>query len=99
MLQATFLSTLCSATPNPVSRTAHSAYSRALAAPAAAAARTIASTESLSYLANARAAHSARCSMARARGTPAGSVSSSATLIGCGLASVTAASRSRRPWP
>ena len=55
MLQATFLSTLCSTTPNPVSRTAHSAYSRALAAPAAAAARTIASTAGLSYRAKARA--------------------------------------------
>src|ERR1700726_4196733 len=88
-----FLITLCSATPNPVSRTAHSAYSRALAAPAVAAARTIASTESLSYRAKARAAHSARCSMARARGTPAGSVSSSPTLIGPVLNSVPAASR------
>ena len=77
-----FLSTLCSATPNPVSRTAQSAYSRALAAPAAAAARTIASTEALSYRAKARAAHSARCSIARARGTPRGSTSSSDTLIG-----------------
>jgi hypothetical protein len=81
VLHATFLMTLCSTTPNPVSRTAHSAYSRALAAPAAAAARTIASTESLSYRANERAAHSARCSMARARGTPAGSVSSSFTSM------------------
>src|SRR6516164_8041530 len=48
---------LCSTTPNPVSRTAHSA----------------------------------RSSMARARGTPAGSVSNSETLIGCAWASVIAA--------
>src|SRR5579859_116895 len=78
--------TLWSATPNPVSRTAHSAYSRALAAPAWAAACTTRSVACLSYRPNARAAHSARWSMARARGTPAGSVSISKLIASASAA-------------
>ncbi len=45
---ASFLITLCSATPNPVSCTAHSAYRRAWACPALATASAIRSTEGLS---------------------------------------------------
>ena len=45
------------------------------------------STVCLSYRANARAAHSARCSMARARGTPAGSLSTSKLIASDGAAS------------
>src|SRR6516162_6239178 len=89
--------TLCSATPNPVSRTAHSAYSRAFSAPARAAACTTRSTACLSYRANARAAHSARCSMARARGTPAGSVSTSKLIAWPGSAPGAAAVTSATP--
>ena len=68
-----FLSTLCSTTPKPVSATASRANSWARAANADAAASTIRFTVATSYLAYARAAQSARSTMARPRGTPAGS--------------------------
>ena len=77
--QATFLSTLCSATPNPVSRDGLlGELLRVRAAPPRPRPARCAARSRCRSVAKARAAHSARSIIARPRGTPAGSSGMSA---------------------